>query len=155
MILCARSTSRSREQSTKRRSCSKSMRKVCLFYSQNNKIVWLANMTENTKCAKVCGLFSWLCFWDADWLGKQTPITWQSMKCYKLFGKVEQALSQETLVMVNLDEINVYFQLFQVGRSFQVLHKNHFQKLKKRSWLLGQVRCNWNFPKIVYKNRLQ
>ena len=38
MILCARSTSRSREQKTKRRSRSESMRTVCLFYSQNNKI---------------------------------------------------------------------------------------------------------------------
>ena len=39
MILGARSTSRSREQSTKRRSRGKNMRKVCLFYSQNSKIV--------------------------------------------------------------------------------------------------------------------
>ena len=37
------------------------MRKVCLFYSQNNKSVWLSNMAETffeefTRCAKVCGL---------------------------------------------------------------------------------------------------
>ena len=61
MILCARSTSRSREQSTKRISRSENMRKVCLFYSQNNKIVWLSNMEDTflekcTRCAKVCGL---------------------------------------------------------------------------------------------------
>ena len=31
--------SRSREQSTKRRSCRENMRNVCLSYSQNNKIV--------------------------------------------------------------------------------------------------------------------
>ena len=34
---------------------------VCLFYSQNNKIVWLSNMADTsfekfTRCAKVCGL---------------------------------------------------------------------------------------------------
>ena len=63
MILCARNTSRSREQSTKRRSSSENMRKVCLFYSGNNKIVRLSNMADTffeefTRCAKVCGLFS-------------------------------------------------------------------------------------------------
>ena len=63
MILCARRMSRSREQSKKRRSRSENMRKVCLFYSHNNKIVWLSNMTDAfflekfTRCAKVCGLF--------------------------------------------------------------------------------------------------
>ena len=36
MILCGRSTSRSREQSTRRTSCSERIRKVCLFYGQNN-----------------------------------------------------------------------------------------------------------------------
>ena len=30
-----------------------------------------------TTCAKEHGLFSSLCFSDADWLGRQTPITWQ------------------------------------------------------------------------------
>ena len=39
MIPCARSASRSREQSTKRSSQSENMRKVCLLYSQNNEIV--------------------------------------------------------------------------------------------------------------------
>ena len=37
-------------------------------------ISWLTN----TRSAKVCGLFSWLCCLDADWLGRQTPITWKS-----------------------------------------------------------------------------
>ena len=46
MILCAHSTSRSREQNTKRRSSSENTWKVCLFYSQNNKIVWLSNMAN-------------------------------------------------------------------------------------------------------------
>ena len=62
MILCARSTSRSREQSKKRRSRSENMRKDCLFYSHNNKILWLSNMAETLfeefrRCAKVCGRF--------------------------------------------------------------------------------------------------
>ena len=62
MILCARSTSRSREQSTKRRSRSENMWMVCYFYGQNNKIAWLSNMADRslekfTRCTKVCGLF--------------------------------------------------------------------------------------------------
>ena len=43
MNLCTRSTLRSSEQSTKHRSHRESMQKVCLFSSQNNKIVWLSN----------------------------------------------------------------------------------------------------------------
>ena len=46
MILCARSTSRSSEQITKHRYRSKNMQKMCLFYSQVNKIVWLSNMAD-------------------------------------------------------------------------------------------------------------
>ena len=46
MTFCAHSTSWSREQSTKRRSRSKNMRKVCLFYSQVNENVWLSNMAD-------------------------------------------------------------------------------------------------------------
>ena len=41
MILCARSTSRSREQSTKRGASSVNVWKVCSFDSHNNKILWL------------------------------------------------------------------------------------------------------------------
>ena len=84
MILCARSTSRSREQNRKYRESKQRQREVtarisagtvCLFYSQNNKIVWLSNMGDIvlekfTRCAKVCGSFSWLCLSDADWLGR-------------------------------------------------------------------------------------
>ena len=77
MILCARSTSRSREQSTKRRSRSENMWKVCLFYSQNNKIVWLSNMADTflekfTRCAKVCGLLFLDCAYRMliGWAGK-------------------------------------------------------------------------------------
>ena len=47
MILCARRMSRSREQSTRRRSRNKNMWMVCLFCSQNNNIVWLSNMADS------------------------------------------------------------------------------------------------------------
>ena len=61
MILCARCTSRSREQRTKCRLLSENMRTVCLFYGQNDNILWLSNMAnicfeKFTRCAKVCGL---------------------------------------------------------------------------------------------------
>ena len=76
MILCARSTSRSREQSTKRRSSSENMWKVCSFYSQNNKhgrhIFWEIHEVRKVLWA----FFSWLWYSDADWLGRQSPITW-------------------------------------------------------------------------------
>ena len=66
MILCPRSTSRSRELSTKCRSRSENVWKVCLVYSQNNKIIWLSNMTDTfsekfTRCAEVCGRFFLYC----------------------------------------------------------------------------------------------
>ena len=82
MILCAHRTWRPREQSTKRTSRSENMWKVCLFYSQNYQIEWLSNVADTffekfKKCTKACGsLFSWLCFMDADWLWRKTPITW-------------------------------------------------------------------------------
>ena len=71
MILCARSTSRSRERSTKRGSG--------LFYSKNNKIAWFSNMADKfTMCARVYGLFlRGLHISGADWLARQTLITWQ------------------------------------------------------------------------------
>ena len=78
MILCTRSTPRSSEQSTKHRSCSESMQKVCLFYSQNNKIVWLSNVADIFgKMYEVRkGLWDFLIVLS-DWLGRQTLITWQ------------------------------------------------------------------------------
>ena len=81
MVLCKRSTSRSSEQSMKHQSRSENMWKVCLFYSEDYKVLWLSNMADMflekfTKCTKDCGVFSWLCFRDVDWLGIQSPITW-------------------------------------------------------------------------------
>ena len=93
-ILCARSTSRSSELSKRRRSRSENMRKVCLLYGQNNKTVWKSNMADTfekfTRCAKVSGLFYWLCFSRADWLGRQTPITWNGRS---IFSAVLRALN--------------------------------------------------------------
>ena len=75
MILCARSTSRSREQNAKRRSRSENKRKACLSYSQNNKIVSLSNMADKflekfTRCAKVPGLFFLIVLFGC-WLAEQ------------------------------------------------------------------------------------
>ena len=53
-----------------------------LFYSQNNKIVWLTNMADTffweiPEMRKgLWAFFSRLCFSDADWLGKQALVTW-------------------------------------------------------------------------------
>ena len=69
--------------STKCRSHSESTLKVCFFSSQNNKIWWLSNV-EGTSFEKWTGaqrfvdFFSWLCFSDADWLGRKTVITWST-----------------------------------------------------------------------------
>ena len=52
MIICAFSTSRSREQSPKRRSSN-----VILFYSQNDYQTWPMHLFQKfTRCAKVYGL---------------------------------------------------------------------------------------------------
>ena len=93
MILCTRSTSTSSEQSTKRRSRSENMRKVCLFYSQNNKIVWLSNMGRHIflrnswGAQRFVGFFSWLCFSVTDWLGRQ--IWWKIKWRLKLSERVK------------------------------------------------------------------
>ena len=82
MVLCKRNTSRSSEQNMKRQSRSENMRKVCLFCSEDNKVLWLSNMADTflekfTKAQRTVSFFSWLCFRDVDWLGIQSPITWQ------------------------------------------------------------------------------
>ena len=56
---------------------------------ENSKNVRLSNMADTfldklMRCAKVWGLFfSWLCFLDADWLGRRTPITWKALEEYQ------------------------------------------------------------------------
>ena len=91
MILCARIISRSREQSMKRRSRSKNMWEVCLFYSHNNKIAWLSNVADTflekfTRCAKVCGLiFLTVLFgcWMAEQVKSRDWREWQSFVFYR------------------------------------------------------------------------
>ena len=63
-ILCARSTSRSRDQSTKRRSRSENMlnNKILVCFVKITRCydyqTWLTHLIEKcTRCAKVCGLF--------------------------------------------------------------------------------------------------
>ena len=91
MNLCARSTSTSSAQSKKRKSHSENIRKVCLLYTQNNKIVWLSYMADIlfvclfvclfvlflffekfTGCAKVCKHFFLDCAFPLmiGWAGK-------------------------------------------------------------------------------------
>ena len=76
--------SRSREQCAKRRSSSENMRKVSVYSTL--KITRLYDyITHHRHIFKethevrkgLWAFFSWLCFWDADWLSKQTLITWQ------------------------------------------------------------------------------
>ena len=83
MILCVCSRSRSSQQSTKRRSRSKNIPKFCLFYSHNNKIVWLSGIADTFNiweilevCKGLWAFFLLIVFFGTDWLGRQTPITW-------------------------------------------------------------------------------
>ena len=81
MILCARSKSRSSEQSTNRRSLSENMGKVCLFYSQNNRIFWLSNMADiflrNSQVAQRFVDFFFVIALFGRWLAGQTnSISW-------------------------------------------------------------------------------
>ena len=51
-----------------------------VYSVQNNKIVWLSNMADtfvrsSWGVQRCVGFFSWLCFLDADWLKRQTPVT--------------------------------------------------------------------------------
>ena len=95
MILCARSTSRSRELSTKCRSRSENVWKVCLVYSQNNKIFLIIKHDRHIFWEihevrrGMWAFFSLLCFSDADWLCRRNPISWT--KCHSTVSA--QALS--------------------------------------------------------------
>ena len=93
MILCARSTPRSREQSTKR---SENTWKVCLFDSQNNKISMIIKhgrhfFRNSGGAQRIVGFFPWLCYSGADWLGRQTVITWLVF-LYEVFSEGEDKL---------------------------------------------------------------
>ena len=79
MILCARSTSRSREQSKKRRSCSKNMGKVYFTVKLTRLLDYQTCrhffVEKFTRSAMVCGLFFFSCgMWAfralIDWSSK-------------------------------------------------------------------------------------
>ena len=74
VILCARGTLRSSEQSTITRTCSENVtRKRFIYSSQNNKIVymWICRHIFGEIHEVRKGLwtfsFTWFCFSDADW----------------------------------------------------------------------------------------
>ena len=93
MILCARSTSRSREQSTKRRSRSENMRNVCLVKITRlyDYQTWQTHFGEIHEVRKGLWGFSWSCFSDADWLGWQTPVTWGGKSIHCLWPPITRA----------------------------------------------------------------
>ena len=71
VILCACSMSRSSEQHEMQ-----NMQKVCLFY-QSKQLLFL-NMADTffeKFMRDLWAPFSWLCFLDANWLGRQTALT--------------------------------------------------------------------------------
>ena len=78
VIFCARSTSRSREKNKKRRSHSESMRKVVYPIVKITRLgqTWFVCLRNSRGAQRYMGFFSWWCFSDADWLGRQIPITW-------------------------------------------------------------------------------
>ena len=76
MILCARST-RSREQSTKWRMSETFVDFIVKRTRLYDYQTWQTCLSRNSGGAqRFVGFFSWLCFSDADWLGRETPITW-------------------------------------------------------------------------------
>ena len=106
--ICTCSTSRSSEQSTKHRSSSEIIRKVCLFYSQNNKIISLSNMAD-MRCAKVCGLLFLDCaFWMLiGWAGKLGSRGLETSKhnlCNRLKDSQELLVNRRTYFAVSFSE---------------------------------------------------
>ena len=103
----ARSTLRSSEHSTKRTSRDENMWKVCLFYSQNNKIVWLSNMAdifflEIHQVHKGLWAFFLIVLFEC-WLAEQTnshhvvrgvnkvwALVWITIWCYEQLNWVSQ-----------------------------------------------------------------
>ena len=94
MILCAPSTSRSSEQNTqKNRSCSENKQKIYLFYSQNNKTVWLSKMEDTfmdkfIRCTKVCELFFLIFVLFGCWLAEQANSNPMDITLYLLWTQL-------------------------------------------------------------------
>ena len=113
------SRSRSSEQSTKRRSRSENMGKVCLFCSKNNQIAdsWQKHFWRNSWGAqRFVGFFSWLCVSEADWLGEQPPITWKATCALGVDKKAVPLREVRPLVT-------------------RASHDCHFSEGKIRSWI--------------------
>ena len=109
MILCARNTSRSREQSKKRRSRSENMWKVCFFCSQNRRKKLLWNMTDTFVweihlVRKGFGFY----ILDAHWLGRQTPIIWSYEVLLQWYLSQEDTWKVSTLGRGYLSEVSLH-----------------------------------------------
>ena len=85
MILCAHSTSRSSEQSMKWKRFFKILVKITRLYDYQTRQTHFGEIHEVRKGMWV----SWLCFSGADWLDRQTVITWTAMSSFLLqWGKM-------------------------------------------------------------------
>ena len=73
MILCARSTSRSREWAQNAaRTCKSFVYSIVKITRLYDYQTWRTYCFRKfRRCAKVYGLFSWLCFLDGDWLSRR------------------------------------------------------------------------------------
>ena len=114
MILCARNTSRSREQSKKRRSRSENMWKVCFFCSQNRRKKVIMKHDRHICLRNSLGaqrfwvLYPWLCFSNAHWLGRQTPIIWSYEVLLQWYLSQEDTGKVSTLGRGYLSEVSLH-----------------------------------------------
>ena len=148
MIHCGRSTSRSREQSMKRRSRSENMWKICLFYSQNNKIVWLSNMADTFFLRNLggaqrnVGFFSWLCFTDADWLNRQIPDTFNQET---VFLSADAKKSPASVLSPGRHDLQFSFRIppYSLPSSFE----SRYGCI--RYWLKARIDRPWRFDEVT------
>ena len=115
------------EQSTKYRSRSENVRKVCLFYRQNNKIVWLSNMADTffekfARCAKVCGLFFLIVLFEC-WLAEQANSGHMVLLMW-LFNKYNNKNNKNNKNALVAWSFVTLFSLIQLKSSFRILHRN-------------------------------
>ena len=121
--------------------------KVCLFYSQNNKIFWWSNVRDTFSELKVCGLSSWFWFWDADhWLGRQAlQITWQYSNIYNktyliIPFSMNTSASNIWSSLTTVPPLMSRRSFFACNGSytkkplFILFHKYYFKIIKKTSW---------------------
>ena len=100
MILCARSASRSREQSTKHRPGSENMRKICLFYRQDCMVIkhgWHPCLRNSRSAQRFVG-FLFMIVLFGRWLAGQAKLdhvgVWSASEdMYELATGVSKVLS--------------------------------------------------------------